>query len=56
MLKALNTNTLDFHQYLKVKLSSRQPSHITTPDTEQLVILLLHFLITQKLKNVIGTR
>ena len=28
----------------------------TTPDTEQIVILILHFLIIQKLKNVIFTR
>ena len=28
VLKALNTNTLNFHQYFKDKLSSHQPSHI----------------------------
>ena len=54
----LNTlNSLNYHQYFKDKLSSHQPSHIcTTPDTEQILILILHFLIIQKLKNVICTR
>ena len=28
MLKAFNTNTLNFHQYFKDKLSSHQPSHM----------------------------
>ena len=28
LLKAYNTNTLNFHQYLKDKLSSHQPSHM----------------------------
>ena len=28
LLKAFNTNTLNFHQYFKGKLSSHQPSHI----------------------------
>ena len=45
LLKVFNTNTLNFHQYLKDKLSSLQ-----------IVILILHFLINQKLKNVICTK
>ena len=28
LLKAFNTNTLNFHQYFKQKLSSHQPSHM----------------------------
>ena len=28
LLKAFNTNTLNFHQYFKHKLSSHQPSHM----------------------------
>ena len=28
LLKAFNTNTLNFHQYFKDKLSSHQPSHM----------------------------
>ena len=28
LLKAFNTNTLNFHEYFKDKLSSHQPSHI----------------------------
>ena len=28
LLKAFNTNTLNYHQYLKDKLSSHQPSHM----------------------------
>ena len=28
LLKGFNTNTLNFHQYLKDKLSSHQPSHV----------------------------
>ena len=28
LLKAINTNTLNFHQYFKDKLSSHQPSHM----------------------------
>ena len=57
LLKAFNTNTLNFHQYFKDKLSSHQPSHMhnTIPDTEQIVILILHYLIIQKPKNVICT-
>ena len=56
LLKAWNTNTHNFNQYFKDKLSPHQPSHSITPDTEQIVILILHFLIVQKLKNVIYTR
>ena len=57
LLKAFNTNALNYHQYFKDKLSSHQPSHMhNSPDTEQIVILILHFLIVQKLKNVICTR
>ena len=28
LVKTFNTNTLNFHQYLKKKLSSHQPSHV----------------------------
>ena len=28
LLKTINTNTLNFHQYFKYKLSSYQPSHM----------------------------
>ena len=56
LLKAFNTNTLNYHQYFKVKLSSHQPSHMHNTRQEQIVILILHFLIIQKLKNVICTR
>ena len=28
LLKAFNTNTLNYHQYFKYKLSSHQPSHM----------------------------
>ena len=36
LLKAFNTNTPNFHQYFKDKLSSHQPSHIcTTPGKEK---------------------
>ena len=45
--------TYNYHQYFK-ELSSHQPSHMPTPDTGQKVILILHFLIIQKLKNVIS--
>ena len=57
LLKAFNTNTPNFHQYFKDKLSSHQPSHICTiPDTEQIIILILHYLIIQKPKNAICTK
>ena len=56
LLKALYTNTLNFHQYFKDKLSSHLPSHMHNTDTEQIVILTLHFLTIQKLKNVICTK
>ena len=51
LLKAFYTHTLNFHQYFKDKLSAHQPSHMNNP-REQIVILILHFLIIQRLKNV----
>ena len=56
LLKAFNINTLNFHQYFKDKLSSHQHLICTTPDREQIVILIFHFLIIQTLKNVICTK
>ena len=55
LLKDFNTNTFNFHQYLKEKLSSHHHLICTTPNTEQIVILILHYLVIQKLKNVICT-
>ena len=56
LLKAFSIITLNFHQYFKNKLSSHQHLICTTPDTEQLVILILHFLIIQELKMVICSK
>ena len=52
LLKAFNTNTLNFDQYYLLI------NHLicTTPDTERIVVLTLHILTIQKLKNVICTR
>ena len=52
LLKAFNINTLNFHQYFKDKLSSHQPSHMRNT-RHIIVILIFHYLIIQKLKNVI---
>ena len=57
LFKAFNTKTFNFHQYFKAKFSSHQRSHIcTTPYTEKIVILKVHCMIIQKLKNVICTK
>ena len=48
LLKAFNTNTLNFHEYFKDKLSSHQPFHMHNTRHR-----ILHYLIIQKLKNVI---
>ena len=58
LLKAFNTNTLNYHKYFKDKLSSHQPSHMhnTRHRPNSNLILILHFLIIQKLKNIIFTR
>ena len=52
--KAFNTNILHFHEYFKDKINYLSINHLTrtTPDTEQIVILTLHFLIIQKLKMI----
>ena len=44
LLKAFNTNTLNFRQYFKEKLSSHQPSHMHHTRHKQIVILILHYL------------
>ena len=56
LLKACNTNTLNFHQYFKDKFLLINHLICTIPDTEQIVILILHYLIIRKLKNVICTK
>ena len=45
LLKAFITNTLNFHQYFEDKLIISLTNHLicTTPDAEQIVILILHF-------------
>ena len=52
LLMAFNTNTLNFHQYLKDKLSSHQPFICTTPDTEQNIIVVLIHNTFQSFKNL----
>ena len=57
LLKVFNTNTFNFYKYLNDKLSSTyefNPSHMhnTRHRTNSII---LHFLIIQKLKNVICT-
>ena len=44
LLQAFNTNTLNFHQYLKDKLSSYQPSHIHNTRHRTHNKLILHYL------------
>ena len=46
LLKAFNTNTLNYHQYFKDN-NYLLINHLicTIPDTEQIVILILHYLI-----------
>ena len=50
LVKTLNTNTLNCHQYFKDKLSSHQPSHMHNT-RHRTKILILYYLIIQKLKN-----
>ena len=53
LLKAFDANTLNFHQYFNDKLSSHQLSQVqNTRHTEQMVILILHYLVIQELNNV----
>ena len=57
LLMVLNTNIFNYQQYFKDKLFYHHHLICTTPYTEQIVeILIIHFLIIQKLKNVICTR
>ena len=57
LLKAFNTNTLNFYEYF-TKTNYILINHLicTIPDTQQIVILILHYLIIQKAKNVICTK
>ena len=48
-----NKNILNFHQYYNDKLSFHQPSPMPTPDTEEIKILIIHFLIIQELKKIV---
>ena len=53
-LKAFKTNTLNFYQYFKDKLSSHKQSHMHKARLRTyIVILILHYLIVQKIKYVI---
>ena len=56
LLKAFNTNTLNYHQYFKDKLSSHQPSHMHITRHRTNSNINTHYLIIQKLKNVICTK
>ena len=56
LLKAFNTNSLNFHQYSNTNFLLINHLIYTTPDTEQIIILILHYFIIQKLKNVICTK
>ena len=56
LLKAFNTNTVIIVNISKTNFLLINHLIYTTPDTEQIVILILHFSIIQKLKNVIFTR
>ena len=54
----LTKNKMDLNIW---KMTNRPPSPVnhlicTTPDTEQIVISILHYLIIQKLKTVICTK
>ena len=51
LLKAFNTNTLNFNKYFKVKLSSHKPFHMHNTRHRTNRNLKLHFLIIQKLKK-----
>ena len=55
LLKAFNTNTRNFHQYFKDKLSSHEP-YAQYQTQKKKVLLILHYLIIQKPKNVICTK
>ena len=56
LLKAFNTNTLNYHKYFKNKLSSHQPSHMHNTRHITNSNFNTPHLIIQKLKNVICTR
>ena len=45
LLKAFHTNTLNYHQYFKNKINYLLINYLicTTPDTELIFILILHF-------------
>ena len=52
LLKAFNTNTLNFHQYIsKTNYVLIKNLICTAPNTEKIVIFLLHHLIIQELKK-----
>ena len=53
LLNAFNTNTIDFLNISKTNYLLINHLICTTPDTEQIIIWILHSLIIQKLKNVI---
>ena len=55
LLKVLNTIPLIFITISKTNYLLIKHLICTTPDKEQIVILILHYLIIQKLKNVICT-
>ena len=56
LLKTFNTNTLIFINISKINYLLIIHLICTTPDTEQIVILILHYLVIQKLKNLICTK
>ena len=51
LLKAFSTNTINFHQYFKDKLSSHQPSHMHNTRHRTNSNFNTPSLIIQKLKN-----
>ena len=56
LLKAFNTNTLNYHQYFKDKLSSHQPSHMHNTRHRTNSNFNTPLFNHLKLKNVICTR
>ena len=56
LLKAFNTNSLNFNQYLKDRLSSHQPSHMHNTRHRANSNFNALLLIVQKLKTVICTK
>ena len=56
LLKAFNTNTHNFHQYFKDKLSSHQPSHMHNTRHRTNSNFNTPLFTIQKLKNVICSR